>query len=358
MKSQLCTGPISLSNRCLCSILCWSLMLGFAVAQTSSISEQETRQPAWGTSEAPNAADIQFETSIGSLEPAVVSAPSAPSQFGSGGVGLRNRGAGSIAVSGVLPPVQAAYIYWAVITSGPASAANQTIKLQRLSPTPASTVATITGTNVGTGPSPCWAATTDTITVFRGVVPTTVATGNGVYQVTLLKGASGSTAGGDPWVGTPILPLMEGASLVIIGTGTGTQRVVIYDEGLSGKTFKGNSGISYSLLLPIAASGKLTLFESIGADGQQGVSRLAVKAVADETTVINGVHIAGPGSNFNDSDWNGSSARPLPQLWDDVGHDITAATPAGKTTLDVSIANGGKTPPDCMTPVANVVQVQ
>jgi len=332
-------------------------MLGFAVAQTSSI-DQQTGQPAWGTSEAPNAADIRFETSIGSLEPAVVSASSAPAQFGSGGVGLRNRGAGSIAVSGVLPPVQFAYIYWAVITSGPASAANQKIKLQRLSPTPASTVVTITGTNVGTGPSPCWGTSSDTITVFRGTVPITVATGNGVYQVTLLAGASGSTAGGDPWVGTPIFPLMEGASLVIIGTGTGTQRVVIYDQGLSGMTFQGNTGFSYSLLLPIAASGKLTLFESIGADGQQGVSRLAVKTAANETTVINGVHIAGPGSNFNDGDWNGSSARPLPQLWDDVGHDITTATKAGTTSLAVSIGNGGKIPYDCMTPVANVVQVQ
>jgi len=70
------------------------------------------------------------------------------------------------------------------------------------------------------------------------------------------------------------------------------------------------------------------------------------------------VHIAGPGSNFNDGDWNGSSARPLPQLWDDVGHDITTATKAGTTSLAVSIGNGGKIPYDCMTPVANDVQVQ
>jgi hypothetical protein len=354
MKAQMRTGHISRPNRCLCSILCWSLMLGFAVAQTSSISDPQTRQPASGTTEALNAADIRFETSVGSLEAA---ATSAGSQFGSGGVGLRNRGAGSIAVSGVLPPVQAAYIYWAVITSGAPSAANKSIMLQRLSPTPVSTVTTITGTNVGSGPSPCWPEG-NTITVFRGTVPTTVATGNGVYQVTLLKGASGSTSGGDPWVGTQKAPLMEGASLVIIGTGTATQRVAIYDEGLSGKTFEGNTGLSYSLILPITATGKLTLFESIGADGQQGVSRLAIKAAADETTVINGVHIAGPGSDFNDSDWNGSSARPLPQLWDDIGHDITAATPAGTKTLDVSIGNGDETPPDCMTPVANVVEIQ
>ena len=146
--------------------------------------------------------------------------------------------------------------------------------------------------------------------------------------------------------------------MVIIGTGTAKQRVAIYDVGLSGHTFAGSTGISYSLTLPITATGKLTLFESIGADGQQGKSRLAILSAADEATVINGVTIAGPGSILNDGDWNGSSARPLPQLWDDVGHDITAATPAGTTTLDVIIGNGGETPPDCMTPVANVVQVQ
>jgi hypothetical protein len=351
MKSQIRTGHFSRQSRCLCLILCWSFLMGFAVAQTSSISDQQTGQPAWGTTDASNAANIRFTNSAGTLEAAAVTAGS---QFGSGGVGLRNRGAGSIAISGVVTPVRAAYIYWAVITKGAVTAANESIMLQRLSPT-VGAVTTIAGTNVGSGASPCWPQGT-TITVFRGTVPTTVATGNGVYQVTLLKGASGSTTGGDPWVGTQKVPLMEGASLVIIGTGTA--RVVIYDVGLSGQTFAGNTGISYTLTLPIAATGKLTLFESIGADGQQGKSRLAIASAADETTVINGVTIAGPSSNFNDSDWNGSSARPLPQLWDDIGHDITAATPKGTTTLDVSISNGGETPPDCMTPVANIVQVQ
>jgi hypothetical protein len=355
MKSQIRTGHFSRSNRCWCSIFCWSLLMGFAVAQTGSISDQQSRQPAWGTSEASGAADTRFATSVGTLEAAAVAAGT---QFGSGGVGLRNRGAGSIAISGVVAPVQAAYIYWAVITKGAATAANKAIMLQRLFPTPVSAVTTITGTNVGSGTSPCWPQG-NTITVFRGTVPTTVATGNGVYEVTLLKGASGSTTGGDPWVGTQKVPLMEGASMIIIGKGTATQRVAIYDVGLAGQTFAGSTGISYSLTLPITATGKLTLFESIGADGQQGKSRLAIQPAADEVTVINGVTIAGPGSNFNDSDWNGSSARPLPQLWDDVGHDITAATPAGTTTLDVSIGNGGETPNyDCMTPVANVVQVQ
>jgi len=150
----------------------------------------------------------------------------------------------------------------------------------------------------------------------------------------------------------------RGVTSGIVGTGSATQRVAIYDEGLSGKTLLGNPGISYSLILPITATGKLTLFESIGADGQQGVSRKAESGVADESTVVNGGAIAGLKFAFNDSDWNGSAGRALAQLWDDIGHDITAATPKGTTTLDISIKNQGETVHDCMTPVANIVQVQ
>ena len=107
--------------------------------------------------------------------------------------------------------------------------------------------------------------------------------------------------------------------------------------------------------MPTAASGTLTLFDNIGADGQQGTSRKAVSGVGDEITKINGKLVAGPGSLYNDSDWNGSSARPLPQLWDDTGHDITAATPSGTNRLNITIANKGETLFDCMTPVANIV---
>jgi hypothetical protein len=148
---------------------------------------------------------------------------------------------------------------------------------------------------------------------------------------------------------------MDGASIVIIGTGPSTQTVALYDSGLAGATFHGNPGISYSLLLPAPASGALTLFDNIGADGQQGISRTATSGYADEITKINGTIVAGPGSLYNDSDWNGSSARPLPQLWDDTGHDITLATPSGTTTLNITIANKGETGFDCLTPVANVV---
>ncbi len=320
---------------------------GLALAQ-----DEQARQPFWGTSDAPTANDSGFETEL----PAALSAHATytSAQYATGGVGLRNRGTGGIGITGAITPVKAAFLYWAVITSGAAKAPDTQMKLQRLSPTPASAVTTLTGTLIGTGGSPCW--TGSLISVFRAVVPLTVATGNGFYQVTLLSGAGGSTAGGDPWVGTPVLPLFEGASLVIVGSGPSTSRVVIYDSGLAGKTFHGNPGLSYTLTLPVAATGKLTLFDSIGADGQEGVSRTAKSGLADEHTHINGVDVAGPSSFFNDGDWNGSSGKPIPQLWDDVGHDITSSTPSGTKTLDIAIGNAGESSYDCMTPVANVVQ--
>jgi len=324
------------------------------MAQDNAAADQ--REPAWGTTDSPTAGSVQFETAIAQVN-ARITYRSA--QYGTGGVGLRNRGAGAIGVSGVLTPVKAAYIYWAVITTGAALAPDKTIKLQRLSPTPASAVISITGALVGTGASPCWAG--NTISVFRGVVPLTVATGNGLYQVTLLAGAGGLTNGADPWVGTALtaLPLMEGASLVIVGTGPAGQRVVIYDTGFAGATFRGDTGLAYSLTLPAATNGKLTLLDNIGADGQEGTSRLAKAGNADERTSINGLNFAGPGSVTNDSDWNGSSGKPLPQLWDDTGHDITAATPAGTTILNVEIQRlGSSATIDCMTTVANIVAEQ
>jgi hypothetical protein len=325
------------------------LVSATALAQNESASEQ--RQEFWGTSEAPNAKDLPFDTAIPAPINSRVTYTS--SQYGSGGVGLRNRGTGGISVSGVITPVKAAYLYWAVITTGTATKPDIQLKIQRLSPPPASPVTAITGTLLGTGPTPCWGG--NTISVFRGTVPTSLATGNGAYEVTLLPGAGGTTAGADPWV-SAVLPLFEGASLVIVGTGSAT--VSIYDSGLAAKTFHGNPGLSYSLTLPVAAPGVLTLLDNIGADGQEGKSRTAVAGLADENTEINSVFVAGPRSTFNDSDWNGSSGKPIPQLWDDVGHNITAATPKGTTSLSVTIANEGESTYDCMTTVANVVSEQ
>ena len=76
-------------------------------------------------------------------------------------------------------------------------------------------------------------------------------------------------------------------------------------------------------------------------------------------TSINDVQIAGPGtSSFhaafdNDSDWNGSAGLPIPQLWDDTGHDIARAVYGSSTaTVNFDVAD------DCLCTVFNVLALQ
>jgi hypothetical protein len=271
-------------------------------------------------------------------------------QFATGGVGLRNRPGGTIEVSGVVKPVKATYLYWAVITQGAAPDRVRSLRIRRLHPTP-SAAAVVDGTTVGTGASPCWGG--NRTTVFRAAVPRSIANGNGTYSVALNADAGGSTAGGDPWAGSP-LPAWEGASLVVVGTGS--DKVAIYDRKLAGKTFHGDPGLRYDLLLPTGAAGSSrALFHSIGADGQRGESLEAIPPAAREVTTVNGVAVAGPGSAGRNGDWNGDAAAPLGQLWDDTGHDITDALQAGGAAqLRIRITASGPGS-DCLVPVANVV---
>lgn len=327
----------------------------------------DTPQSSRGVSRTPSASKAAAAAPKQLPNPIAASAIYSNAQYATGGVALRNRRTGGIEVSGVLGPVQAAYLYWAVITSQGTAAAGKSIRLTRTYPGPAA-FDVLNGTEVteiGTGPSPCWGlgggvSTPPTIRVYRAIVPPSVATGNGSYTV-FLPGATGLTGGEDPWAGPDVFPLFEGASLVIVGTGVST--VALYDnkdpsdpkQGISGKTFNADPGISYKLVLPVPVSGGPVLFDTIAADGQRGKSRADIGPVSREVTTINGIKIAGPGSPANDSDWNGNAGLPLPQLWDDTGHDITAAAKASTTQLNVSISAAPGIDNDCVTPVANVV---
>jgi len=333
--------------------------LAATLALTTNASGQEEPEDyrqAYGTTAHPDATDLQgAAAALTPVKPIVVIAKSS---YASGGVGLRNRGAGNISVSGLVGAPTLTFIYWAVISVGPVPAPATSINVQRLYPIPASAVVNLPGVVVGVGPSPCWnpAGAVATITVYRAVVPSPgVAAGNGSYQITLNPGAGGLVNGADPWTAPPVFPLWEGASLVMVGKGVGT--VSVYDAGLAGNTFAPNPPFNYTLVLPIVAPGVRTLFDNIGADGQHvlGVSRKASTHESDETTTVNGFLAAGHGSKYIDSDWNGSSALPVPELWDDTGHDITPATPAGTAALNFVI-NSALAPADCLTPVANVVE--
>jgi hypothetical protein len=231
--------------------------------------------------------------------------------------------------------VKAAYLYWAVLTAGSPPEAVESVNIQRVFPAPASPLRTIRGGVVGQGPEPCWGSFNGatTVTVYRSAVPLSVADGNGTYVVTLNANAAGATAGQDPWVTSPI-PNFEGVSLVIVGTGNG--RVALYDRGLAGKTFTARNRQTYSLVLPIDVSRATAVeFHTIQADGQRGVGRRAVAKTADEITVMRDVVIAGPGSQLGDGHWNGGTAAPLPQLWDEgpAARSASASIPPTATTV-------------------------
>lgn len=275
--------------------------------------------------------------------------------YNSGGVALRNRDRGVIHISGSANVVQDAYLYWAYLFSTTPKA-TQKITLDRLYPSGGPHLITLTGTLIGTSADPCWGSAGGA--VYRAQVPTDIATGNGLYEVTLNATAVGLTTGEDPWDGNVVYPMSEGASLVIVTTGS--NNVSIFDQPLTGNEF--DTSFSYTLTLPAATTGSQALFDTIGADGQEGASRTANAdgtAAADEEVTINRKHISGIGGTDPDSDWNGSSGWPLPQLWDDTGHDISEAVPSGTKSLAVTISNPTATKnsvaQDCLITVANVV---
>jgi hypothetical protein len=329
--------------------LSWVLALTATLAFTSNAVAQTDNKYA-GSYSFPGAPKLSDNGPLGLIKPSL---RFTASTYATGGVALRNRGAGNISVSGLPGATTAAFLYWSVITptaAVPAAAAN--VQIQRLFPG-ASAPVVVPGVRVGAGPGPCWLAGS-TVTVFRAAVPLAVATGNGSYQLTILPGGTGLANGANPWAAPLVTPAWEGASLVLIGRGAGT--VSIFDVGLSGRTFV--APFKYSLNLPVATvAGRTVLFDNIGADGQHGFGRDDFNVgIADETTTIGVLPIAGPGSNYNDSDWNGSSGLPLPELWDDTGHDITTAVPPGTNVLNISITQGGGGILDCLVPVANVLQ--
>jgi hypothetical protein len=249
-------------------------------------------------------------------------------------------------VSGVTGPIKRALLYWAVITQGAPTVTASNVYLRKGS---FGSVTNIPGAAIATGQSPCWLG--DRITVYRANVPTTIANGNGLYSIVLRPGANATTNGVSPWL-TSNPPLFEGASLVIIGTGSA--RVSVYDVGLAGRMFFDT--LSYQLNTISVANATEVLFHSIGADGQIGVDTLAYSATAGEITYLNSRRIAGPGSPANDGDWNGAAAGPLPQLWDNTTHDVTSQARAGSTPPILPFFVYA--PDDCLVTVANVLSIR
>ena len=172
------------------------------------------------------------------------------------GTGLRNRGYGTITISGIPTgaTVKAAYLVWDILdNSQEPSLANGNFN-----------GAPIQGTFTGSGASPCWPASNN-FSFFADV--TSLVTGNGAYSLTGF--ASGATDGSDPWSSGSPAPEAEGASLVVVYTENAapTETVQLYtgaqETGVNGPLSATLSGFTVSS--PVGAQSTFIVADGQGA---------------------------------------------------------------------------------------------
>jgi len=287
------------------------------------------------------------------------------------GGSLRHTASTGIELVGMPPGsvVVRAYLYWTWVSLGaPVPGLHDTLRISRVPRAPVVgvfgagaglawnvRVRTVTGVLVGAGPDPCWFGGGNF--VYRADVTPFITRGD-TYLVWHPTGAAGSRDYSDPWGAPgPVPPLCEGATLVVVYTnGIEPMGVTyIYDAGLAGTMFLADPGLMYGLggfFYP----GTEARWINVGADGQTGIGYPDLDVMGLETTTFAGAPIAGPGSAYNDSDWNGSANKPLGQLWDTSGHDVSALLPFGAGGVGIAVSS----PPavistDCLVAVCNVL---
>jgi hypothetical protein len=333
----------------------WITTAMAATLGIGSLAWAQQPRPLGGSSKDPSASQTvrKFTPRPPSLIPVFTSA-----QYGAAGTGLRNRQSATINLSGVIPPVQAAYLYWGVINPNPPPdpAGLSHVIFREIGGTPQ----LITGTLLATAPSPCWGG--DHTSYYRALV-TSQTSGNGLYEVQVAPPGVGIIDGSDPWVeANSTLPQWEGASLVVVGTGTNTVNITDFIAGTP-LTTPPVPPFSYTVNLYGTPSGADAIWTTINADGQVGTSVNAQNNLYDEQVTINGTQVSGPNEGPNahdtDSDYNGNDASPLPQLWDTRTHDLTTAGVTGiveSGSLAVTVSSLSGVPPlDCIEVVANVI---
>lgn len=290
------------------------------------------------------------------------------------GGSLRNCASTGINLVGIPPgsAIVRAYLYWCWASlPAPVPGLHDTMQmaLMPVSPSPgpfglaaplACRARSVRGTLVGVGPDPCWLGGGNF--VYRADV-TALVTRGGNYTVWIPAGAAGATDWSDPWgLPGPVGPLCEGASLVVVYANpiepAGT--TYLYDGGLAGTMFLSSPGFGYTLT-GFAYPGIEARWLHVGADGQQGAGYPDLFDLGLETTVMGGVNIAGGGFGvlaptlYNDSDWNGSANKPLGQLWDTSGHDVTFVLPPGAGAIPIAHVSSGGGPGDCLVAVCDVL---
>ena len=245
------------------------------------------------------------------------------------GVSLRNRGFGTINVTGVPigATVHAAYLYWNILGDVEGAAFKNGVFRGT----------SLTGTLVGSGPGPCWPDAANGY-AYRANV-TGLVSGNGAYA---LRGfASARTDGADPWTTTSNPPLAEGASLVVVYRKASypLTRVIL----ASGYQMVSGGAASMTIPYGFAASNPVGWVRTtwIGGDGQNS---------AEPSSTFNGVAVPAVG-------WDGNDG-PFPKysngnLWDTTTIGVGRFVRPGQTFATVGVSGG----PDCLTWVGQVLSI-
>ena len=250
------------------------------------------------------------------------------------GVGLRNRGAGKIKIDQIPAGahVYKAFLYWNIVDETRQSRHKLLFMNGKL----------VTGSFIGAAHSPCWMAMYGSAYSYRADV-TSLVTGNGSYKLTGV--ASGITTGEDPWTVAPILPLAEGASLVVIYTKSSypVTRVYLWE----GAEYSGSSVSPYIVVGPIPALSDpvgLVRTTAIVADGQSDAT--------GPTLSVEGNPVSG--SNFAGSDpKKGGGIYTHGNLWDTATFSVGDMLYPGLSQIEIGIIGSN----DCVVWVAQVVSI-
>lgn len=245
------------------------------------------------------------------------------------GIGMRNRGYGTINLSGIPDGgrIIAAYLYWDVLASALDDRYAEGVFNGQ----------TITGKLIGMHGDPCWGNSTNY--AYREDV-TPFVSGNGQY--TLSGFASGSTNGSDPWISGSVPPMIEGASLVVVYEATGSPytQVRLYDGSIL-SAGSGNAVLTMDgFNVPDDFDQAKTTF--LGADGQ---------SAPDGPATFNGTVLP-------TITWDGNDPQDGPDfsngnLWDTMTTDVSALLSPGDTQATAQILPGS----DCIVWVAQVLSI-
>ena len=248
----------------------------------------------------------------------------------SAGVAMRNQGSGTISIAGIPAgaTVKSATLLWTVLDDS-ASAADASGELDGHA---------ITGSEVGTGPTPCWDEVDANFSFAADV--TSLVTGKDA-DYALSGFSSGDTNGQDPWSAGSDAPLLEGASLVIIYADAALPLSTFQIATGGAETDSGNSAdATHSTGSPVGPAATVTT-TFIVADGQDDGNTAAVN---DDT--------------LDDVSFSGDSPQSAPpftygDLWDNETANITDEVKKGDTSVDMSVTGEG----DCLVWVGQVLDV-